>query len=121
MSNSKALEIHLKVREPEHPVVALSFNNLGNVYYKHGKLEEALQYYRQTLGIMRKAFGDLHPHVAVTNRCISLVLKESCNASEASAMFAETVTVHRAMLGPKHHLTVQVEQLCCRVGSVPKA
>ena len=77
MSNSKALEIHLKVREPEHPVVALSFNNLGNVYYKQGKLEEALQYYRQTLGIMRKAFGDLHPHVAVTNRCISLVLKES--------------------------------------------
>ena len=70
-----------------------------------------MQYYRQALCILRKAFGDHHPDVAKTKLNIGLVLKASGKAGEARAMFAEAAAVRRDMLGPDHPLTMESEQL----------
>ena len=96
---------------PDHPHVATSYCNIGSVYYKQGKLEEAMQYCRQALCILRKAFGDHHPDVAKTKLNIGLVLEASGKAGEARAMFAEAAAVRHAMLGPDHPLTMESEQL----------
>ena len=38
----KGLEIHLRVLGSEHPHVAVSYKNIGNVYSAQGKHDEAL-------------------------------------------------------------------------------
>ena len=48
---------------PEHPSVAIAYNNLGNIYRSQGKLEEALGAYSKALEIRLKVLGPEHPDV----------------------------------------------------------
>ena len=45
--------------------VAKSYNNIGNVYNRQGKYEEALEYYQKSLDIKIRVVGGDHPDVGV--------------------------------------------------------
>ena len=55
-------------RIPNHPDIAASYNNLGNVYRDKGEYERAIEYYKQSLEIMLKAYHDSpnHPDIAAS-------------------------------------------------------
>ena len=44
VEHHKALEVFLAVHGQEHPSVAATYNNMGVVYEKQGRYEEALDY-----------------------------------------------------------------------------
>ena len=50
---------------PEHPDVAVSYNNLGIIYRSQGKFEEAAPLYTRSRAIKEKVFGPDHPKVAL--------------------------------------------------------
>jgi hypothetical protein len=59
----KGLEIRLKLLGSEHPSVATSCTNIGNVYMRMGDLENALVQHQKGLEIKLKLLGSEHPHV----------------------------------------------------------
>jgi tetratricopeptide (TPR) repeat protein len=68
----KVLEIFIKVSGQDHPDVAASYNNdvaasynnIGNVYNRQGKYEEALDMFTKSLDIKTRIYGgDNHPDV----------------------------------------------------------
>ena len=66
--HSKSLDIKTRILGGDnHPDVAASYNNVGNIYQKQGKYEEALEMLSKSLDIMTRIHGgDNHPDVAMS-------------------------------------------------------
>ncbi|MDP6036062.1 MAG: tetratricopeptide repeat protein, partial [Verrucomicrobiota bacterium] len=62
----KSLAIQLKKLGPEHPHVALSYNNIGLVHRKKGEHNKALEHYQKSLAIHLKKLGPNHPDTKKT-------------------------------------------------------
>ncbi len=50
----------------EHPLVALSLNNLAGLYQEFGNYSQAEPLYQRSLAIREKVLGKEHPDVATT-------------------------------------------------------
>ena len=109
----KALEIDIKVSGQDHLDVAASYNNIGNVYDRQGKYEEALEYYQKDLDITARLVGD-HPSVADSKENIGLVFKKMTKKSEARQMFTEAAGIRRKVFGADHPLTKKSERLAAQ-------
>ena len=73
----KALEIRTRVFGSDHPDVAASYNNIGEVCRKQGKYEEALEVYTKSLDMMTRIYGgDNHPSVADSKYNLALLHKK---------------------------------------------
>ena len=55
---------HHRAIGPEHPHVAVSHVDIGNVYQKQGRYEEALVEYEKDLDLLVSVHGQEHPDVA---------------------------------------------------------
>ena len=62
---NKPLEIRLKTLGEEHPDVAASYHNIGNLYNDKGEYDNALEYYNKSFALSLKVFGEEHPDVAI--------------------------------------------------------
>ncbi|MEE1092130.1 MAG: tetratricopeptide repeat protein, partial [Prevotella sp.] len=60
--HNKALGIREKVFGTEHPDVALSYNNIGEVYHSQGDFQKALEYHNKALEIYKKTIGTEHQY-----------------------------------------------------------
>ena len=58
---AKALEIRIAALGEKHPVVAVTYRNMGLVYEKKSDKSTALSYYRKALAINKEMLGDGHP------------------------------------------------------------
>ena len=63
---NKLLEIKIKVRGQDHPVMASTQGNIGCVLCAQGKLPEALQMHKKALETCVAVLGPEHPLVATT-------------------------------------------------------
>ncbi|SEN02915.1 tetratricopeptide repeat protein [Nitrosomonas marina] len=61
----QALTSYLKTHGEDHPVVAVSRNNLGTIWDALGEYKKAIGYYEQALASDIKAHGEHHPDVAI--------------------------------------------------------
>ena len=61
----KALEIRQKTLPPNHPDLAISYNNIGSVYDKMGEYSKALSSYEKALEIRQKTLPPNHPDLAI--------------------------------------------------------
>ena len=61
----KALASDLKSFGPEHPKVAIDWNNLGAAWDSKGHYDKAFDYYEKALASDLKSFGPEHPDVAI--------------------------------------------------------
>ncbi len=73
----KDLEIKQKTLPENHPDLALSYNNTGNVYYDMGEYSKALSYYERALDICQRSLPPDHPHLKGVKKSIEIV-KEKC-------------------------------------------
>jgi len=64
LQHQKSLEIRNRVFGCDSAEVAMSYNNIGNVYRKQGDNENALRQYHKSLEIMLRVYGQKHPLVA---------------------------------------------------------
>jgi len=60
----EALKVAENTFGPDHPRVATSLNNLGEVYGAQGRYAEAEPLYKRALAILEEALGSEHPEVA---------------------------------------------------------
>ena len=65
-NHQKALEIFIKVSGQDHPDVATSLMNVGNVLRAMEKYEEALVQHQKSLDIKIRVVGSDHPDVAAS-------------------------------------------------------
>jgi len=98
----KTLAIREKVLGKDHPKVADSYNNIGNVLNSQSKYEEALEYYFKTLAIREKVLGKDHPNVAVAYNNIGNVLFNQGKYEEALEYHFKALAILEKVLGKDH-------------------
>jgi len=52
-----------KILKSNHPVIAVTLNNLAVLYKSQGRLNEAEALYSRSLSIFKNSLADKHPHV----------------------------------------------------------
>jgi tetratricopeptide (TPR) repeat protein len=66
----KSLKIRQAVLPPKHPQIALTYNNLGLLYYDNGEYAEALKFYQESLEMNYNILPPTHPLIAQTENDI---------------------------------------------------
>ena len=98
----KSLAIQLKQLGPEHPDVAATYNNMGNVFAKQGRYAEALQHHEKSLAIRLKQLGPEHPDVADTYNNMAIVFDSQGRYAEALQHHEKSLAIKLKQLGPEH-------------------
>jgi tetratricopeptide (TPR) repeat protein len=80
----RSLVIREKVLGPDHPDVAISLNNLANLYSDQGKYSEAEPLLKRSLAKREKAFGPKHPDVAAVLENMAACCKKLGKKNEAN-------------------------------------
>jgi tetratricopeptide (TPR) repeat protein len=105
----KALEYYrkaLKVREEvlgyEHPDTAMSYNNIGYVYWIKGMNDEALRYLNMAKDIREKILEPDHPDTATSYNNIGLIYRAKEEYDEALMYHNMALEIRERVLGQEH-------------------
>ncbi len=82
----RALAIDEKSFGPDHPTVAIRFNNLALLLSDSNRLAEAEPLYRRALVIDEKNFGPEHPNVAIRLNNLAELLRNTNRLAEAEPL-----------------------------------
>ena len=82
----KALELAEKNVGPDHPDVAMSLNNLAELYRTQGQYVQAEPLYKRALAIYEKAFGPDHPNVATSLNNLAELYRATNRVKEAEEL-----------------------------------
>ena len=82
----EALKVAENTFGPDHPRVATSLNNLGEVYRAQGKYAEAEPLYKRALEMLEEALGPEHPDVARMLENMVQLYKDMGNIDEAKSL-----------------------------------
>ena len=82
----EALKVAENTFGPDHPRVATSLNNLGEVYGAQGRYAEAEPLYKRALAILEEALGSEHPEVARMLQNMVELYKVMGNKEEAERL-----------------------------------
>jgi tetratricopeptide (TPR) repeat protein len=99
----RALVIWKKALGPEDPAVADSLNNnLGWLYYLHGKHAEAEPLYQRALAIREKAQGLEPPAVAWSLNNLAELYYLQGKYAEAEPLYLRALAIRKRTLEPEH-------------------
>jgi len=105
----------------DHPRVATTLNNIGNVLQDKGDLDGALKCYREAERIDRAAFGDDHPNIAIRANNIGSVLLARGDRDGARRMAGEALRIGVRTFGPRSLDTLLWARNYAAVGGDPIA
>ena len=112
-----ALSLRRKMLGPDHPLVATSQKELGNVLYEWGNHAAALTEYEGALAIRRRVLGPDHPAVAVLHNNLANALVELGRVRDARAhlqraldIWNDSLPAGHPSLGMGHHNLANVLQ-----------
>ncbi len=94
----------LKSLGPQHPDVAVSYNNLGEIYYYKGEYDKALEYIQKSLDIRLKIFGPEHLLVAMSYINFGNIYNDKGEYDMALEYFHKSLDIIFKSLGPEHLL-----------------
>jgi tetratricopeptide (TPR) repeat protein len=94
----KALDVAEKAKNPNHPDVAVSLNNLAMLYTAQGQYAEAEPLYKRSLAIREKALGPNHPNVAASLENLAALYKATNRLTEAEDLQKRAAAI-RAIIG----------------------
>ncbi len=98
----EAIEIDTAVLGADHPAIATTRENLGNVYFREKKMDETARNLEVVLAMRRKALGDDSEPVARTLANMAAVYKASGNLEAAGRTYPEALERLTRKLGPDH-------------------
>ncbi len=98
----KAIEIDKKAFGPDHPTLAIHYNNLASILQAMGELEEAKEYTLKAIEIDKKAFGPDHPNLAPLYNNLALILQAMGELEEAKKYILKAIEIAEKALGPDH-------------------
>ncbi len=96
----------LKVAEakfgPDHPAVAISLNNLAELYRAQGQYAAAEPIFKRALGKYEKALGPSHPDVAQSLNNLAELYTAQGKYADAEPLFKRALAINEKALGPDH-------------------
>ena len=98
----KALSIFEKFLPPEHPVLAISYDNVGGVYGKLGDREKALEYSKKALSILEKILPPEHPDLAWSYNNVGSAYSELGDREKALEHSKKALSIFEKILPPEH-------------------
>jgi tetratricopeptide (TPR) repeat protein len=98
----RALGLLEKLHGPDHPRVAVMYNNLGGVQSGMGMLQEALASNETALGIRQTVLGPDHPDVATSYSNLGRLLTDLGRYDEALERFEAALAIMDEALGERH-------------------
>ena len=96
----QALAIRRKSLPPDHPDIAYSLGNLGNVQDELREYAAAKQSYEQVLAIFRKSLPPDHPDIARSLICLGNVQSALREYAAAKQSYEEALAICRKSLPP---------------------
>ncbi|AUT03832.1 tetratricopeptide repeat protein [Nostoc sp. CENA543] len=97
---SKAVELQKELGLERD--VALSLNNLAELYRSQGKYSQAEPLHIQALALSRKLLGEEHPSVATSLNNLAALYRSQGRYSEAEPLYIEALALRRKLLGEEH-------------------
>jgi tetratricopeptide (TPR) repeat protein len=98
----KALGIYLKTIGENHPVTAISYNNLGAVYGSKGDYNKAIDYYEKALKIRLKTIGENHIDTAMTYNNLGLVYGSKGDYDKAIDYYEKALEIKLKTIDENH-------------------
>jgi tetratricopeptide (TPR) repeat protein len=98
----RALAIREKALGPDHPDVAVSLNNLANLYDKLGRYGDAEQLFKRSLAILEKVLGPNHTDVGLSLNNLAGVYNERGRYGDAEPLYKRSLAIYERVLGPDH-------------------
>ncbi len=96
----------LKVAEdtfgPDHPKVAISLNNIAELYVIKGTYAEIEPLYKRALEINEKALGEDHPDVAISLNNLAELYYNQGRYKEAEPLYRQALKILKQTLGSDH-------------------
>ncbi len=121
----EAIEIETAVLGEDHPAIATTRENLGNVYFRQKKLDLTARNLEVVLSMRRKALGDESEPVARTLANMAAVYLSSGNLEAAGRTYPDAVEKLSRTLGPDHpdvaHVRTSMGELLIRQKKYPEA
>lgn len=99
---ARALAIVEKALGPDHPNVAMSLNNLAELYRMNGAYAKAEPLYARALAIWEKTLGPGHPNVAASLNNLAELYKAQGAYMKAKPIMHRALTILVASLGADH-------------------
>ena len=87
---------------PEHALVAVTLDNLGNVLFRLDALGEAREVQKRALRINEKVYGPEHAEVALTLANLGNVLLRLDALAEAREVLERALRINEKVYGPEH-------------------
>jgi tetratricopeptide (TPR) repeat protein len=101
MRSAVAMQRGLRGGEP-YPDLAEVLNDMGVLLWRHGDLDEAEKFYRESLAMKRKLLGDKHPEIAAGLENVAMSLQDKGDLAGAEDMYQQSLTMRRELLGENH-------------------
>ncbi|MDE7274230.1 MAG: ATP-binding protein [Lachnospiraceae bacterium] len=98
----KALWLRKKILGEEHPVTAMSYNNLAYVYRRQGEYKKAEELYKKGLGISEKVLGEKHPFTATSYNNLAGVYDRQGEYKKAEELYKKGLGIREKVLGEEH-------------------
>jgi tetratricopeptide (TPR) repeat protein len=98
----QALELAEKILGPDHPVTAISMNNLGALYHAMGQYEQALPMWKRALAINEKVLGPEHPETVISVNNLGVLYHAMGQYEQVLPMWKRTLAINEKVLGPEH-------------------
>ena len=99
---SQLMHLREKLYGVDHPDIAKSYNNIGNVCYCKGDYDRALESYFKALAIREKVLGKDHPDTATSYNNIGVVYKSKGDYDAALGYYFKDLAICEKVLGKDH-------------------
>lgn len=96
------LEIQEQTLGPEHFEVALTLNDLAEVYHLQGKYAKAELLYKRALVILKNTLGNEHPRVSTILGNLAKLCADQGNYAQAEQFYLCSLAIQKKTLGPDH-------------------
>ena len=100
--HEKALGILQETLPPNHPNLATSYNNIGQVYSNMGEYSKALSFHEKALGIRQETLPPNHPYLATSYNNIGQVYSKMGEYSKALSFYEKALGIYQETLPPNH-------------------
>ena len=87
---------------PDHPDVAISLNDLANLYQRQSRYADAEMLYKRSLAISERALGPDHPDVAASLNNLAMLYKDRGRLPDAEQLIKESLAITEKGLGSNH-------------------
>ena len=94
------LIIEEQVLNPLSPSLATTYSNMGDLYGKQGKYDEALKLFEKALKIREQVLDPLSPRLAISYNNIGLAYHKKGNNDEALKWLEKAVHIQEQVLDP---------------------